>query len=81
MIDKICPIMSKPLPTPNLKGNRTMKTLITTKVEKMVHKKIMVYSLQAGQKRGERMSLIEAYCIVLNAGLKALKAKNKSKKS
>lgn len=50
-----------------------MKKLITTKVETKIHKKVVSYLLHASVKLGRRMSLIEAYGIVLEAGLKALK--------
>ena len=54
-----------------------MKKLITTKVETGIHKKVVGYSLQAGLKRSKRMSLYEAYGIVIEAGLKVLKKTSK----
>ena len=58
-------------------GRKKMKKLITTKVETGIHKKVVGYSLQAGLKRSKRMSLYEAYGIVIEAGLKVLKKTSK----
>ena len=55
---------------------------ITIKVRLNTHDKMLDYALIAGAKRGKRMPLAEAYDLVVEAGLKALKfGQKKSKKT
>jgi hypothetical protein len=58
-----------------------MKTLITTKVELKTHEKVYEYALYASIGKRKRVTLPEAYKIIVAAGLKALKGEKKSKKS
>jgi len=54
-----------------------MKKITTTKVEVGTHKKVVTYSLSEGSSRGRRMSLSEAYRVLIEAGLECVKRKNK----
>ncbi len=51
------------------------KETITTKVRLDTHDLVQNYALHMGSKRGKRMSLPEAYELIVKAGLKALKKK------
>ena len=46
---------------------------VTIKVNLKTHDKMLDYALITGAKRGKRMPLTEAYDVVVEAGLKALK--------
>ncbi len=53
------------------------KEIITTKVRlRSTHDPVQNYALRIGAKRGKRMSLPEAYELIVKAGLKVLKKNN-----
>ena len=54
-----------------------MKKITTTKVEVGTHKKVVTFSLSEGAVRGKRMSLSEAYRVLVDAGIGCVKRKNK----